>query len=345
MGTLQDTQNQAVIDFAKSQFSTQTHEYGRHDMKGDIANKRTGERIDGSRFNEDLDGDGRKGVDCSSMVYYSLKGAGFNVEQMSKTPFGTGALFNGYHTEQGVKKANLTSEAAQNFDYVQGKDNLKPGDVVMFKMSATAQHVAIYAGKNERGENLFFGSQTSTGPKMVNFDTDPYWSKREYLGALRPKEEFIKPEFRQQGDSAPEMKYNGSQLESVKKSSLDTPDGFKPLGNSAYTQTRSLYAQAGIDFADGGANTVAAVTYLAAQKGITEIEQMTVKDGQIHIAQKDPSGFGYTTASIDAIQAANTDYSKSMDGLAALNNPQQVASLTPDQNKTIDEPTKARSIA
>ena len=150
------------------------------------------------------------------------------------------------------------------------------------------------------------------------------------------------------GESAtqsPDMHYNGSQLEPVKKSSLDTPDGFKPLGNSADTQTRSLYAQAGIDFADGGANTVAAITYLAAQKGITEIEHITVKDGQIHIAQKDPSGFGYTTASIDAVQAANTDYSKSMDGLAALSNPQQVASLTPEQNKTIDEPTKARSIA
>ena len=144
----------------------------------------------------------------------------------------------------------------------------------------------------------------------------------------------------------PDMHYNGSQLEPVnKQSSLEVPDNFKSLEASAEKNVRDLYAQAGIDFADGGQNTVGKVVYEAAKANLTEVEQMTVKDGQIHIAQKDPSGFGYTTASFGAVEAANTDYSKSMDGLVALNNPQQVASLTPDQNKTIDEPTKARSIA
>ena len=149
----------------------------------------------------------------------------------------------------------------------------------------------------------------------------------------------------QQNSKTPDMHYNGSQLEPVKQSSLEVPDNFKSLEASAEKQVRDLYAQAGIDFADGGQNTVGKVVYEAAKANLTEVEQMTVKDGQIHIAQKDPSGFGYTTASFGAVEAANTEYSKSIDGLAALSNPQQVASLTPDQNKTIDEPTKARSIA
>lgn len=179
---------------------------------------------------------------------------------------------------------------------------------------------------------------------MVNFDTDPYWSKREYLGALRPKEEFIKPEFRQQGDSAPDMHHNGSQLEPVKQSSLEVPDNFKPLYASADKQVRDLYAQAGIDFADGGQNTVGKVVYEAAKANLTEVEQMTVKSGQIHIAQKAPSGFGYTTVSFGAVEAANTDYSKIMEGLVALSNPQQLASLSPERNPTRDETVKARSI-
>jgi hypothetical protein len=142
----------------------------------------------------------------------------------------------------------------------------------------------------------------------------------------------------------PDMHHNGSQLEPVKQSSLEVPDNFKPLYVSADKQVRDLYAQAGIDFADGGQNTVGKVVYEAAKANLTEVEQMTVKSGQIHIAQKAPSGFGYTTVSFGAVEAANTDYSKIMDGLVALSNPQQLASLSPERNPTRDETVKARSI-
>ena len=68
MGTsTQEQQNQRILDYAMDNFSSQTHEYGREDMAGHRAN-RHGERVDGTRFNADKDGDGRKGVDCSSMV-------------------------------------------------------------------------------------------------------------------------------------------------------------------------------------------------------------------------------------------------------------------------------------
>jgi hypothetical protein len=142
----------------------------------------------------------------------------------------------------------------------------------------------------------------------------------------------------------PDMHHNGSQLEPVKQSSLEVPDNFKPLYASADKQVRDLYAQAGIDFADGGQNTVGKVVYEAAKANLTEVEQMTVKSGQIHIAQKAPSGFGYTTVSFGAVEAANTDYSKIMEGLVALSNPQQLASLSPERNPTRDETVKARSI-
>ena len=42
---VQEQQNQKILNFAESNFSSQTHEYGRHDMSGRLANKKTGERM------------------------------------------------------------------------------------------------------------------------------------------------------------------------------------------------------------------------------------------------------------------------------------------------------------
>ena len=331
MATEQELQNRNIIDYATRNFSTQTHEYGRPDMEGDIANKRTKERVDGSRNNQDLDGDDRKGVDCSSMVYFSLKGAGFNVEQMSKTPFGTGSLFNGYHMDHGVKIANVTPEAKSNFDYVQNKSDLKPGDLVMFKMSATAQHVAIYAGKNEKGQDQFFGSQTSTGPKMVNMDTDPYWSKREYLGALRPKEEFIKPEFKQQG--TPEMHYNGSQLEPVSPQSSTAPATTPANGDQSYKDAVLTKTTAAIhDLCDargypnhGGRDNMAC--HLASDlitqgsQGTGKFEAALGVDGKTISVREQISEFKDFIASADSNVIVNIPKAESLAKIAAYESP------------------------
>ena len=252
-----------------------------------------------------------------------------------------GVVVNNYKSESygfvTVIKHNINGETVYTaYGHQQELSPLKPGDSI--KQGETVGKVGSTG--HSTGNHLHF--------EVIKSDPNPFSAENRLIPGhqVYNPSEFKFPQTRElNAPQTPDMHYNGSQLEPVKKSSLDTPDGFKPLGNSADTQTRTLYAQAGIDFADGGANTVAAITYLAAQKGITEIEQMTVKNGQIHIAQKDPSGFGYTTASIDAVQAANTDYSKSIDGLAALSNAQKTASLTQEQNQTIDQPVKARSIA
>ena len=60
-------------------------------------------KIDPSRLNEDKDHDGRKGVDCSSLVYFSLEGAGFNLKMEAKD-FGTRTLFNGKHITNYAQK-------------------------------------------------------------------------------------------------------------------------------------------------------------------------------------------------------------------------------------------------
>ena len=196
-----------------------------------------------------------------------------------------------------------------------------------------------------------WASETASAITGETIDANDYGgieTPRELGGNIRElektqnssKSDPIKPEERTRSSI-----FGANDLEKDLQKANFLPEDLKPLYASADKHVRDLYTQAGIDFADGGQNTVGKVVYEGAKANLTEVEQMTVKNGQIHIAQKDPSGFGYTTASFGAVEAANTDYSKSMDGLVALSNPQQVASLTPEQNKTIDEPTKARSIA
>ena len=253
-----------------------------------------------------------------------------------------GVVVNNYKSESygfvTVIKHNINGETVYTaYGHQQELSPLKPGDSI--KQGETVGKVGSTG--HSTGNHLHF--------EVIKSDPNPLSAENRLVAGhqVYNPSEFKFPQTRElNAPQTPDMHYNGSQLEPVnKQSSLEVPDNFKSLEASAEKNVRDLYSQAGIDFADGGQNTVGKVVYEAAKANLTEVEQMTVKDGQIHIAQKDPSGFGYTTASFGAVEAANTDYSKSMDGLIALSNPQQVASLTPDQNKTIDEPTKARSIA
>ena len=189
-GSVRERQNQKILDFATANFSSKTHEYGRDDMKGQVANKR-GERIDPSRDNQDLDRDGRKGVDFSSLVYFAMKGAGFRVPN-NASDFSTGTLFTG---------RKLTPYAEKNFDFLPSSSktdgSLKPGDLLMMKMPSGSQHIVIFKEYDDKGRIHFFGSQKSTGPAEVIMTGNLYWDEQTvFYGALRPKEDFIKPESR-----------------------------------------------------------------------------------------------------------------------------------------------------
>ena len=258
-GSVQEGQNQKILDFATANFSSKTHEYGRDDMKGQVANKR-GERIDPSRDNQDLDRDGRKGVDCSSLVYFAMKGAGFRVPN-NASDFSTGTLFTG---------RKLTPYAEKNFDFLPSSSktdgSLKPGDLLMMKMPSGSQHIVIFKEYDDKGRIHFFGSQKSTGPAEVIMTGDPYWDKRTvFYGALRPKENFIKPEFRlepqqeksgdfntqinglierlQKGDTSALSQFvtnNGEQLEKLKQSSIENADVLNKLKEETLQQNTAV---------------------------------------------------------------------------------------------------------
>ncbi|WP_053006882.1 glucosaminidase domain-containing protein [Chromobacterium subtsugae] len=186
-----------MVNAALEHFGDGTFEYGRADMAGQLANKKkpNGNRIDGSRLEADTDHDGKKGVDCSSLVWRTLQLGNTKVTDDFKSAanFTTHTLFNGGHGGQ-HPHANITDYAKRNFNVIDNKKDLQPGDILMFKMAGGGQHVAVYKGKNEKGEQMFYGSQTSTGPAEVNLSSNPYWSKQAFLGALRPKDDFYKPD-------------------------------------------------------------------------------------------------------------------------------------------------------
>ncbi|WP_434777128.1 peptidoglycan-binding protein [Neisseria sp. Ec49-e6-T10] len=140
------------------------------------------------------DRDNFKEVDCSSLVYYALKNAGYRVDQQypnltnnSKNPnlnganFTTKALFNG---------ENLTGYAKQNFDSVK-RNEAQIGDLVLFKHGNT-QHVGIVTEVNNGKPVAFYGAQTSTGPAVAPIN-NAYWKPENIVGIIRPKDSFYDP--------------------------------------------------------------------------------------------------------------------------------------------------------
>jgi hypothetical protein len=156
------------------------YEYGRPDLS------KIGR--DTSRLERDLDGDGRRGVDCSAFVWRGLKNAGYDVPGENAAAFTTHSLFNGVST---------TAYARNHFDVVSAADarkpggNLQPGDILMFS-SKGGQHVGIFKGYDADGRIQFIGSQSSTGPAEVTVRPGGYWdgASTNIVGALRAKPEF-----------------------------------------------------------------------------------------------------------------------------------------------------------
>lgn len=181
------------------------YEYGRGDVA--LRNHSPNGRSDASRTEQDLDGDGLRGVDCSSLVWRGLRNAGYDV---GTAPFATSQLFSGSRT---------TPYARQHFDVISATDASRPhgalqeGDIVMFR-SGHGQHVGIFRGYDAQGNIQFFGSQVSTGPALVTTGTRPggYWNGGDFeiVGALRAKPEFQvrkplhEPGIAQTAASAPE---------------------------------------------------------------------------------------------------------------------------------------------
>lgn len=183
----------AIYDEAHRHFLANGNqfEYGRGDMRlrnnEGIANRTT----DSSRNEQDRDGDGLKGVDCSSFVWRALKNAGYNVPPNTGTdPFTTHDLFNG---------RTLTPFARQNFEVIPAAEarrdagNLEAGDILLFRDTRSGgQHVGIFKGYDSQGDIQFIGSQVSTGPAQAEAGQGSYWNggRFEIVGALRAKPEF-----------------------------------------------------------------------------------------------------------------------------------------------------------
>jgi len=295
-----------ILEHALANFSADTHEYGRPDMAGQLASRRTGERIDPSRLNLDADGDGRRGVDCSSLVYYALRGAGYHVEShFTATGFTTRSLFEGSRT---------TAFAREHFDVLPPSSktdgSLQTGDLLMLRMPSGAQHIGIFQGYDERGRITFFGSQTSTGPATVTLTGNNYWDRDTvYLGALRPKDSFqIEAHRRIEQGSAREAA--GAPIPGSLSATAQT------LLQDARREVQGVAGQHGLAWDQGLENTVWSLAAAARQHGMSRIEMSHVQAGQIRIGQMDHGQLRVTE--VDAHRAANTNTETSGHRLAHI---------------------------
>lgn len=98
------------------------------------------------------------GFDCSGLMLYAWAKSGVSV------PHYTVAMWN-----------------SRAFDHIADRTQLQPGDMVMFHLDGVPEHVGMYIGENR----MVHAPRTGDVVKTESLDTA--WSKRHYLGALRPK--------------------------------------------------------------------------------------------------------------------------------------------------------------
>ncbi|GAB1596847.1 XVIPCD domain-containing protein [Lysobacter claricitrinus] len=155
-------------------------EYGRPD------NSKPGRDL--SRTEQDLDHDGRRGVDCSAFVWRGLKNAGYGVSGEDARDFSTHTLFSG---------TDVTAYARRHFEVISASQARAPngvlsrGDILLFS-DGRSQHVGIFKGYDADGRIQFIGSQSSRGPETVTVKPHGYWDgdTTHIVGALRAKPEF-----------------------------------------------------------------------------------------------------------------------------------------------------------
>ena len=121
-------------------------------------------------------------------------------------------------------------------------------------------------------------------------------------------------------------------VDSKDHSAIEVPIRYASLRASVYDYTGRLYSERGIDWSNGGDNTVAACTVECVKQNVTDIQQMNVEDGKIFLGQK--TGFEWNVASIDAVQAARTPQQESFAQLAALDLQQSQKLDSPVQMQT-----------
>jgi hypothetical protein len=87
-----------------------------------------------------------------------------------------------------------------------------------------------------------------------------------------------------------------------------------------------------VDWGNGGDNTVAACTVACVKQNITDVQYLTVANGNINMGQK--NGYEWSVASVDAVQAARTPQQESFAQLAALDLQQSQKQDNPVQTQT-----------
>ena len=148
------------------------------------------------RLGVDTNNNGFREVDCSTLVYNAMTGAGYYLPGSTASSFTTKTLFVGDNLTQAAKD-NFTSFTPT--EIANDPSKLQTGDILLFKgvNGNNSQHVAVFYGYDAAGNAMFYGSQTSTGPGVATVgDSGSYWNggHSQLVGALRPSDSIYVPQ-------------------------------------------------------------------------------------------------------------------------------------------------------
>jgi hypothetical protein len=149
-----------------------------------------------------------------------------------------------------------------------------------------------------------------------------YWDRDStYYGALRPKEEFIKPEYKIQPEPHAQSPQVPLNVGNHHRAEATTPNNalsptHQQLIADAHNHVHRLYQEYNLPIDQGTQNAVMSVAAVAAERDMNRIEQATVIEGNINLLQM--KGVVALTASINGNVAANTAQEQSLNTLVEL---------------------------
>ncbi|MFP8777105.1 XVIPCD domain-containing protein [Hydrogenophaga sp. RWCD_12] len=204
--------------------------------------------------------------------------------------------------------ADLSAKWSEMVENAKTKDNLYPYDPIRQNSNTLADSVLNDAGLKQPTQDGITGHLAPGSGKPLDKDVKPRSS--EDLGISNIGEA---------------ISLNNNQPAPTEFQLALAPESQQLLKDSE-RHVRALTDRHQLAWDQGMDNTVHAVALEAREQGMTGIDHLKVKDGQIRFAQQD--GFGIREGQVDARTAANTDAADSRAQMASADQREQTNAQT-----------------
>lgn len=205
--------------------------------------------------------------------------------------------------------ADLSAKWSEMVENAKSKDNLYPYDAIRQNSNTLADSVLKETGLKQPTQDGMTGHLAPGSGEQLDKDVKP--RSAQDLGISNIGEALSR---------------NNNQPSPTTFRMALAPESQQLLKDSEH-HVRALADRHQLPWDQGMDNTVHAMAAEAREQGLTGIDHLKVKDGQIRFAQQD--GFGIREGQVDARTAANTDATDSLAQMASKDQRELAKAQTP----------------